>query len=150
MVRSNRNLAASTRMFTGEEQRQLERQITPLTPEWRRARVALAERTLKDLTAITGRGGLTASQQIYPAWRRALGAVEPLAGKATDDAGLWRFEMGAEVYADSLRRYTTTNLTADEIHQIGLNEVARIEKEMDAILASSVAPRDQSRSAWLS
>lgn len=63
-VRSNPNLAASTRMFTGEEQRQLERQITPLTPQWRRARVALAERTLKDLTAITRRGGLTASQQI--------------------------------------------------------------------------------------
>ena len=32
----------------------------------------------------------------------------------------------------SLRRFTTTNLTADEIHQIGLSEVARIEQEMDA------------------
>ena len=38
-VRQNPNQAASTRFFTGEEQRQFERQITPLTPEWRRARV---------------------------------------------------------------------------------------------------------------
>ena len=58
-VRGHPNLAASTRMFTGEEQRQLERQITPLTPEWRRGRVALAQRALNDLNAITERGGLT-------------------------------------------------------------------------------------------
>ena len=33
-----------------------------------------------------------------------------------------------------LRRYTTTNLSADQIHQIGLNQVARIENEMDTLL----------------
>jgi uncharacterized protein (DUF885 family) len=54
--------------------------------------------------------------------------------RTTDDAGLWRFTGGDAVYAYNLRRFTTTTLTADEIHQIGLREVARIEKEMDEIL----------------
>jgi len=74
------------------------------------------------------------ASQIYPAWQRAIAVVQPLETKATDDAGLWRFKDGAMAYASMLRRYTTTDLTADQIHQIGLNEVARIEKEMDAIL----------------
>jgi uncharacterized protein (DUF885 family) len=74
------------------------------------------------------------ADQIYPAWRNALSVLQPLAGRTTDDAGLWRFEGGDEAYAYNLRRFTTTNLGADEIHQIGLREVARIEKDMDAIL----------------
>ena len=72
--------------------------------------------------------------QVYPAWRNAIAVLEPLAGRTTDDAGLWRFKGGAEAYAYNLRRFTTTDLSANEIHQIGLREVARIEKEMDAIL----------------
>ena len=46
---------------------------------------------------------------------------------------MWRLKGGTEAYAYFLRRYTTTNLTPDQIHQIGLDEVARIEKEMDTI-----------------
>lgn len=72
--------------------------------------------------------------QVYPAWRNAIAVLEPLAGRTTDEAGLWRFRGGAEAYAYNLRRFTTTDLSANEIHQIGLREVARIEKEMDAIL----------------
>jgi uncharacterized protein (DUF885 family) len=74
------------------------------------------------------------ASQIYPAWRHALNVLEPLAGRTTDDAGLWRFKGGDEAYAYNLRRFTTTSLSAEEIHQIGLLEVARIEKEMDALL----------------
>ena len=57
-----------------------------------------------------------------------------LVPRANDDAGLWRFDKGAEVYAYNLHRYTTTTMSADQIHQIGLQQVARLEKEMDAIL----------------
>ena len=72
--------------------------------------------------------------QIYPAWQKAIAVLEPLAGTTTDDAGLWRLKRGDAAYAYHLRRFTSTTLSADEIHQIGLREVARIEKEMDAIL----------------
>jgi uncharacterized protein (DUF885 family)/quercetin dioxygenase-like cupin family protein len=72
--------------------------------------------------------------QVYPAWKRAIALLEPLLSRATDEAGLWRFKGGDEAYAYALRRFTTTNLTADQIHQIGLQRVASIEQEMDTIL----------------
>jgi uncharacterized protein (DUF885 family) len=60
---------------------------------------------------------------------RALLAEElPLAG---DDAGLWRLPHGAGAYAAALHVNTTTELSADKIHQLGLREVVRIEAQMD-------------------
>lgn len=79
--------------------------------------------------------GIVASQ-VYPAWRQAIEVLEAQLPAATDDAGLWRFEHGAEAYAQRLHQFTSTRLGADEIHAIGLREVARIEAEMDRILRS--------------
>jgi uncharacterized protein (DUF885 family) len=272
-IRGNPNQAAGTRYFTGDEQRQFERQLTPLTAEWRAGRVALASRGLKQLAtfdraamtdvqrlsadamqwqlealvradrfadyyfpfeqfgganvglvsiltvthpivteadaenyvarlgevaprlreAIADARRLIAAQmmpprfilratvaqmqqfvavpaadnalitsfvermaaakaipedrraplraqaeavvssQVYPAWKEALALLESLLPRATDEAGLWRFKGGAEAYADALRRFTTTDLSAEQIHEIGLREVARLEREMDAI-----------------
>jgi Uncharacterized protein conserved in bacteria len=73
------------------------------------------------------------SEQVYPAWQRAIALLESILPNTTDDAGLWRLPGGADAYAYALRRYTTTNLTAEEIHEIGLQQVARIEAEMDQI-----------------
>ncbi len=71
--------------------------------------------------------------QIYPAWKKGVELLESQMARATDEAGLWRFKSGSNAYAYALRRFTTTNLTAEQIHQIGLREVARIESEMDTI-----------------
>jgi uncharacterized protein (DUF885 family) len=71
--------------------------------------------------------------QIYPAWKKGVELLESQMGRATDEAGLWRFKSGSNAYAYALRRFTTTNLTAEQVHQIGLREVARIESEMDTI-----------------
>ncbi|HSG65781.1 MAG TPA: DUF885 domain-containing protein [Gammaproteobacteria bacterium] len=71
--------------------------------------------------------------EIYPAWRSAIVALDAQRPEATDDAGLWRFADGERLYAQRLRYYTTTGLTAAEIHEIGLAEVARIEAEMDGL-----------------
>jgi uncharacterized protein (DUF885 family)/quercetin dioxygenase-like cupin family protein len=73
------------------------------------------------------------ASQVYPSWKRAIALLQPLVGKATDDAGLWRFQGGTEAYAAALRRFTTTNLTPDQIHEIGLKQVATIEAEMDVL-----------------
>jgi uncharacterized protein (DUF885 family) len=72
--------------------------------------------------------------QVYPAWQKAIAVLEPLLDRAKDDAGLWRFKGGPEAYAYFLRRFTTTNLTPDQIHQIGLSQVERIETQMDSLL----------------
>ncbi len=72
--------------------------------------------------------------EIYPAWNKVIAFLAPLEMRATDDAGLWRLDGGAQAYAYNLRRYTTTTLSADEIHQVGLKLVDEIQKEMDTIL----------------
>jgi uncharacterized protein (DUF885 family) len=71
------------------------------------------------------------AEQVYPAWKRGIALLESQMPRSTDDAGLWRLKGGAAAYNYFLHRYTTTNLTADQIHDIGLKEVARIEREMD-------------------
>ena len=83
--------------------------------------------------ALSTRAAAIVGDQVYPAWRKIIALLEPLETRASDDAGLWRFEGGAEAYANELRRFTTTDLTPDEIHAIGLREVARLETEMDRI-----------------
>jgi len=94
---------------------------------------------MKDVSA-TRRDALSSEavgvvdREIYPAWRRVIAFLESQVPRATDDAGLWKYEQGAEVYAYQLRRNTTTRLTAREIHEIGLQQVARIEQQMDGIL----------------
>jgi uncharacterized protein (DUF885 family) len=72
--------------------------------------------------------------EIYPAWRRALNLLESQIPRATDDAGLWRFPNGAEAYRQALQRYTTTTMTADQIHEVGLKMVAELEGRMDGVL----------------
>ena len=72
--------------------------------------------------------------RIYPAWRKAIAQLEGQIAESTNDAGLWRLKGGDAAYAYFLRKYTTTNLTPEQIHEIGLREVSRIEGEMDSIL----------------
>ena len=72
--------------------------------------------------------------QIYPAWKKAIATLQSQLPRSTNDAGLWRLKGGPEAYAYFLRRYTTTNLTADQIHEIGLQQVSRIETQMDSLL----------------
>lgn len=82
---------------------------------------------------LQGQATRIVTEQVYPAWRRGIALLEGILPKATDDAGLWRFQGGDQAYAFALGRFTTTKLSAEEIHEIGLQQVARIEGEMDAI-----------------
>jgi uncharacterized protein (DUF885 family) len=72
--------------------------------------------------------------RVYPAWTHAIALLESQVARSTDEAGLWRIKGGAAAYTYDLRRYTTTDLTAEQIHQIGLKRVDQIEKEMDSLL----------------
>ncbi|MER3427698.1 MAG: DUF885 domain-containing protein [Pyrinomonas sp.] len=51
-----------------------------------------------------------------------------------DQVGIWQLPNGEEMYAYFARRYTTTNLTPREIHELGLSEVRRIRAEMQRIM----------------
>ena len=69
--------------------------------------------------------------KIRPAYQRVQAYMAELHPKTNDTAGVSRLPNGAAAYRQALKTYTSTNLTAEEIHAIGLREVARIEAEMD-------------------
>ncbi len=73
-------------------------------------------------------------EQVYPAFRRLLAEVDAAAPRSREGDGVWRLPGGAAYYAHLLRTHTTTDLTAEEIHQIGVEEVARLTGELDAAL----------------
>lgn len=79
---------------------------------------------------------------VKPAYDRYVGAVTELEGRATDDAGLWHTAGGVERYARYLRAGTASEMTADEVHALGLAEVERLEGEMQATLAKAGLPTD--------
>jgi len=66
-------------------------------------------------------------QTLLAAWA----AIEP---RATGNNGAWSLPQGADYYNAQLRQRTTTNLTAQQIHQIGLDQLERIHREMQAIM----------------
>ncbi|MFZ4601521.1 MAG: DUF885 domain-containing protein [Caulobacterales bacterium] len=72
--------------------------------------------------------------KVLPAYARQIEALAALRPKAVHDAGVWRLPQGAEFYAAGLAAQTTTTMTADEIHQMGLDLVASLTSEMDALL----------------
>jgi uncharacterized protein (DUF885 family) len=71
---------------------------------------------------------------VVPALRRIIVMLEEQHKIATDDAGFSKLPDGAGAYAVRLRESTSTSLTADQIHRIGLEQVARIEGQMDKLL----------------
>ncbi len=73
-------------------------------------------------------------ESIRPAFQRVRALLADELPAATDDAGLWRLQKGAEAYAAALHVNTTTELSAGKIHALGLKEVRRISAEMDAQL----------------
>jgi uncharacterized protein (DUF885 family) len=73
------------------------------------------------------------TSRIYPAWKRAIGVLQNQMGRATDDAGVWRLQGGPDAYAYFLEYFTTTKLSANDIHEIGLMQVNRLESEMDRL-----------------
>lgn len=72
---------------------------------------------------------------VQPAYQRLIAELEIQAAIAPKDDGVWKFDNGDAFYAERLRWFTTTDLSADEIHTIGLREVARVQGEMEAIMA---------------
>lgn len=76
----------------------------------------------------------TVQSSINPAYRRAIALLESQLPKAPAAVGLWTLPDGAEAYENALLGFVTTSIPASRIHQIGLDEVARIEREIDRVL----------------
>ena len=72
--------------------------------------------------------------EVKPALTRQIAVFEAQRPNATEDAGAWKLPEGDKTYGLALRAYTTTDYTAEQIHQIGLEQVAEIQAEIDTIL----------------
>jgi uncharacterized protein (DUF885 family) len=71
---------------------------------------------------------------VYPALDRQIAALQSCAAKAGHDAGVWRLPDGEAYYAWLLKVGASTAMTADEVHQMGLEQNREIQARMDAIL----------------
>ncbi|MCA1247992.1 DUF885 family protein [Massilia sp. MS-15] len=81
--------------------------------------------------AALARAARIVEERIRPAYQRVQAFMAELHPRTGDAAGISRLPNGAAAYARAVENFTSTRLTPDEIHAIGLREVARIEGEMD-------------------
>lgn len=72
--------------------------------------------------------------QVAPAYKQLIAYVKTLEAQADTRDGVWKLPNGEAFYNHALARTTTTNMTAEEIHKLGLAEVERIHNEMRAIM----------------
>jgi uncharacterized protein (DUF885 family) len=74
--------------------------------------------------------------QVYPAYRDLIAYFTALSPKAKENNGAWSLPNGDAFYAWAVRMHTTTDMTPQQVHDLGLAEVARVSAEMDEILKS--------------
>jgi uncharacterized protein (DUF885 family) len=96
-------------------------------------------KALKDLPAMEQAALLARCEQalktgVLPAYGKLISFFESQLGRATDDDGVWKLPDGEAFYAHEIRAQTTTRMTPQQVHDLGVSEVARIEAEMTAIL----------------
>ena len=72
--------------------------------------------------------------EVFPALDRQRALVTDLRKRAGHDAGVWRLPDGEAYYRAAAEAATTTSLSGDEIHRIGLEQVAQISGRIDTIL----------------
>jgi uncharacterized protein (DUF885 family) len=128
----------------------------PLVTTLRDKMAGVAELSAARRDELVAAATAVVANEVYPAWDVAIAALEAQLPRAADTAGLMRFPRGDALYAQRLRNFTTTTLSAEEIHAIGLAEVARIEAEMDRLFRSlgyaegSIKQREEQLAASLS
>ena len=86
-------------------------------------REALYERAIKAIM-----------NDVAPTYQRIIAEMQRQKALATTDDGVWKLPNGEAYYASRLKVMTTTDMSADDIHDLGLSEVDRIHKEMREIM----------------
>lgn len=74
------------------------------------------------------------SGEVYPALQRQADALKARRAEATHEAGCWRLPDGDAFYEYGIKSYTTTTLSGEEIHRIGLEQLAELSARADVLL----------------
>ncbi len=99
-----------------------------------RGKVAKLEVSQQDKEQLIAQAKQALSHQVKRGYEQLIDYLEVLVKTATSDAGAWKFPDGERFYDNALKRTTSTDLSADAIHNIGLDEVARIHQQMRQIM----------------
>ena len=97
---------------------------------------ALAALSPADKQALNARCAQAIEGGVLPAYRKLITFFDGQLARATTDDGVWKLPDGDAFYAWRLRNQTTTNMTPQQVHDLGLAEVARIEAEMAVLLTA--------------
>ena len=76
------------------------------------------------------------TERVAPPLERQIAELRQARALATDDAGMWARPQGEEYYRWALKASTTTSMTPDEVHQLGLDQLELLHGRIDPILRS--------------
>jgi uncharacterized protein (DUF885 family) len=106
---------------------------SPLFADFRTKVKALAvDEALRE--SLLARAEIALLTSVEPAYQSVIAWAEEMQKQATDDDGIWKLPDGAAYYDYLLENFTTTKLTATEIHAIGLREVDRLHGDMREVM----------------
>lgn len=87
---------------------------------------------------------LIINEKVIPAYTSLASKMSALASEAPSQIGFGQFPGGKEFYDFTLNYYTSGNLTAEQIHQLGIDELARIHSEMRTLFDQLGYPQNES------
>jgi len=90
--------------------------------------------TEQEKSALINEVSQALTEHLKPGYQALITYLTQLEQKADTRDGVWKFPEGEAFYNNALKRTTTTDLTAEDIHKLGLSEVARIHDEMRVIM----------------
>jgi uncharacterized protein (DUF885 family) len=86
----------------------------------------------------------TVERRVLPAYSELAAKMQLLVNQAPQNIGFGQFEGGDEFYDFNLKYFTSSEQTADEIHQLGLQELGRIHAEMRVLFNQLGYPQNES------
>ena len=84
----------------------------------------------------SGRARAILAQQVVPALTSQIAELTAQRARAGTNAGVWSLPDGDDYYRWALKASTTTNMSPDEVHQMGLDQLGELHGRMDPILRS--------------
>jgi len=126
MIRTAQNIVTGAPFDDGDD--------SPLMADFR-AKLTALELPQADYDQLLADAEAALRDVVAPAYGRIIALFEEQAESASSDDGVWKHPDGGEYYNYLLNGYTTMDISAEEIHQLGLSEVARIHDEMRGIMA---------------